>query len=297
MTTKPRCTPPDLARALQRELSPHTVGEDGWTDLHYAAILDLTDPARTLLARGARVDARLEDDHAPLDARISEMLRGLGLTLRDWYRDGETPLWLAAWADAAPTAEVLLGHGAEVDACTPSGWTGLHAAARSDAAAAAAVLLAHGADMRRRDHALFTPLHTAVFHNSLAMVELLLHNGADPNAKGYDDTTPMHVAALRNMPGAAGRLLDAGADVNALSKQDRGTPLDLAEVLESCATADLLRRHGAELTYEDKLEFLGIADAKLGGGWGVMMPLYRKTRSRRMPRRRTRAARRWTNAV
>ena len=292
MTTKLQRTPITLARALKRELSPRRADSCGWTDLHYAAILDLTTLARTLLARGAPVDARIKDDHEPLDARISEVLRGFGLILEDWYQDGETPLLLAAWANAAPTVEVLLGHGADVHAHTPSGWTALHLAARSDAAAAAAVLLTHGADMERKDYALCTPLHIATFHNSLTAIELLLDNGSDVDAKSYEDMTPLHQAAIRNMPGAAGRLLDAGADVNALTKQDCGTPLDLAEALGSRATADLLRRHGGEVTYEDKLTFMGIADAKLGQGRGVMMPVYRKTRSRRMLRRRATAAKR-----
>ena len=292
MTTKLHRTPLALARVLKREPSHRAVEEGGWTDLHYAAILDLTGLARTLLIRGACVDARLKDDHERLDERISETLRRLGLVLGNWYRDGETPLQLAAWANAAPTAAVLLEHGADVHACTPSGWTGLHAAARSGAAAAAAVLLAHGVDMHRREETASTPLHIAAFYNSLEMVELLLDKGADADATAFDGMTPLHMAAVRNMPGAAGRLLAAGANVNALSKRDGGTPLDFAEAVSSRSTADLLRRHGGEMTIEDKFTFMGVVDAKLGGGWGVMMPMYRRTRSRRAPGGQAPAARR-----
>ena len=137
-----------------------------------------------------------------------------------------------------------------------------------------------------------TPLHIATFHNSLAMIDLLLDEGADAGARALHDLTPLHIAAIQNRPGAAGRLLDAGADVNALAKPCDGTPLDYAEACRSRSTADLLRRHGGEMTVEDKVSLVGIFDRKLGGGWGVMMPIYRRTRSRRAPRRGAPAARR-----
>ena len=45
-----------LAEKLGREFSPDAVGENGWTDLHWAAALDLPGLAKELVERGMEVD-------------------------------------------------------------------------------------------------------------------------------------------------------------------------------------------------------------------------------------------------
>ncbi|MCY3793056.1 MAG: ankyrin repeat domain-containing protein [Gammaproteobacteria bacterium] len=274
-----------LAKVLKRELSPATVGEDGWTDLHFAAVMGLSDDCRALVGQGVPVDARLKDDGQSLSAGLMRTLRDLSLEFTTWEREGDAPLHLAAWANAPATAAALLGCGANVNGKLASGATPLSVAARFDSAATAEVLLANGADVQVREFFRYTPLHTAAFQRSLATAKLLVDAGADIAARGHDNWTPLHVAALFDATDVARLLLDCGADINAVSEADGGTPLDFAEARSCNATAAMLRRRGGDITVEERTEMIGVIDTKLGGGWGVMQPIYRRTKKRRPPRR------------
>lgn len=275
-----------LAKVLKRELSPATVGEDGWTDLHFAAVMGLSDDCRALVGQGVPVDARLKDDGNSLTAGLLRTLRDLGLGFTTWEREGDAPLHLAAWANAPATAGALLDCGANVNGKLASGATPLSVAARFDSAATAEVLLANGADVGVREFFRYTPLHTAAFQRSLATAKLLVDAGADIAAQAHDNWTPLHVAALFDATDVARLLLDCGADINALSKTDGGTPLDFAEARACSATVAMLRRRGGDITVEERTEMIGVIDTKLGGGWGVMQPIYRRSKKRRAPRRR-----------
>ena len=275
-----------LAKVLKRELSPTTVGEDGWTDLHFAAVMGLSGGCRALVGQGVPVDTRLKDDGQSLSAGLMRTLRDLGLGFTTWEREGDAPLHLAAWANAPVTAAALLDCGANVNGKLASGATPLSVAARFDSAATARVLLANGADVGVREFFLYTPLHTAAFQRSSATAKLLVDAGADIAALAHDNWTPLHVAALFDATDVARLLLDCGADINALSEADGGTPLDFAEARACNATAAMLRRRGGDITVEERTEMIGVVDTKLGGGWGVMQPIYRRTKKRRAPRRR-----------
>ena len=275
-----------LAKVLKRELSPATLGEDGWTDLHFAAVMGLSADCQALVDKGVPVDARLKDDGRSLTAGLLRTLQDLGLSFTTWEREGDRPLHLAAWANAPATAAALLDCGAKVNGKLASGATPLSVAARFDSAATAEVLLANGADVRVREFFRYTPLHTAAFQRSLATAKLLVDAGADIAATAHDDWTPLHVAALFDATEVARLLLDCGADVNALSKADGGTPLDFAECRKATGTAAMLRRRGGDITIEERTEMVGVIDTKLGGGWGMMQPIYRRSKKRRAPRRR-----------
>ena len=101
----PLPTPANLAGERERfvaevghEPSPDAVDDEGMTDLHHAAQLNLPALSLYLLHAGAAVDAR--------------------------DNEGRTPLLVAAWADAsAEMAEILLRAGAAVDARDNEGRT------------------------------------------------------------------------------------------------------------------------------------------------------------------------------
>ena len=71
--------------------------ENGWTDLHHAAVLNLTALAATLLDAGTAPDAALRSDHEPFSKRVRDVLTALGRdTFGKTRRYGQTPLHLAA---------------------------------------------------------------------------------------------------------------------------------------------------------------------------------------------------------
>ena len=290
-----RLTADELTQLLERELSAGHVDENGWTDLHYLAVLDLPKQARCLLRLGAAADARLKADGEQLDGTVLKVLRRAGLTFRTWEREGDQPLHLAAWSNSVATVETLIELGAEVHGRIRSGSTALHVAARFDAEASARALLRHGAEVGDRDERGWTPLHAAVRNDAYSTARLLLDEGAPVNARGERGLTPLHFAVIgdapnvRDTPRFARLLLDHGAHVNAVSTDEfRITPLDLAETLEMPVTAALLRRHGGDVTMDEKHELVGVVKRPLGPDHGVMFPVVRRTVKRRKPRTRRR---------
>ena len=153
---------------------PHPGGmNNGDTDLHVAARLNLPLLTVSLLEQGADVNAR--------------------------NKDGWTPLHVAAKEDAAATAGVLLKQKADVNAReTLFGWTPLHlAAAKEDASATAEVLLQQKADVNARDKFGWTPLHSAASNNAYETAEVLLNSGADVNARDNHGWGPLYWASRK----------------------------------------------------------------------------------------------------
>ena len=102
-----------------REPSPGAVGDEGRTDLHHAAAMNLPALTAYLLNNGADVNAK--------------------------SKYGWTPLHRAAWEDATATAEELLKGGAYIHAKDKSGWTPLERAVYRKAHKTAEVLRRYGA--------------------------------------------------------------------------------------------------------------------------------------------------------
>lgn len=285
----------DLAHAMGRPLSPYRIDENGWTDLHYAAVLNLPDSVRNLLVQGASVDASLVADGGQLDGQPLKVLRHYGFRFQTWEREGDRPLHLATWADAAPAMCTLIDFGADVHAEVSSGWTALHVAARFNAVNSSTLLAAHGAEIGASDPHGWTALHIAVRNDAFEMAEFLLNQGAPVNVGEEHGLTPLHFAIIGDAPNSkdtprlARLLLERGADVNALTTDELGvTPLDIADTLGLAVTARLLKRYGGDVTMVEKREVVGVAHRSLGRGRGVLTPLVRVSRSRRKPRRSSR---------
>ena len=179
---------------LGRELAVSRVDEDGWTDLHYAAVMDLPDLVGRLLREKRIVNVRLKDDGGPLSGEIRRVLRELGHDFDDWTRDGETALHVAAAVDASGSVVKLMEAGADVRATTQFGWTPLHYAAWTNAAEAIDALLERGADVQARVLDGWTPLHLAAWVGNEGAVRALLERGADVGARNGDGRTPVDLA-------------------------------------------------------------------------------------------------------
>lgn len=148
----------ELAGMLGREASAFLRDDNGWSDLHYAALFNLPEAVTALVDRGANVDARLLRDDARIGEALRRTLAGRGYDFDDWTRTGETPLHVAAWVDAPEAVERLLSRGAAANARTPYGWTPLHYAASADARRAFDALVAAGGDPGAQDANGDTPM-------------------------------------------------------------------------------------------------------------------------------------------
>ena len=150
-----------FAELLGRPFSRDTAeGGVGWTDLHYAAALDLPGVVAALLDAGMAVDTRLSEDSSPFGDDLKRALariRRAGF-FEGWNADGETPLMIAATVDARRALEYLVERGADTGARNGQGETLLHLAARKKARKAVDELVRRGADVNAKDDGGTTPL-------------------------------------------------------------------------------------------------------------------------------------------
>ncbi|KAI0300740.1 ankyrin repeat-containing domain protein [Russula brevipes] len=78
------------------------------------------------------------------------------------------------------------------------------------------LLLSHGADINAVDRQGRSPLHKALRSRNIDVVKLLLTSGADVNARDRPDLTPLFTVLESGDFDMAQLLLSHGADINAL---------------------------------------------------------------------------------
>ena len=231
-----------LGRPFSAELKTDAAG---WTDLHYAALLDLPGVVAALCDAGMDADVRLKSGSPPFGDDLKRTLAALGYEgFKRWNANGETPLMMASLGNARNAAAALVDCGADVNPKHNNGWTPLHFAAEGNAPDMAKLLLERGTDVEAKTNNGWTPLHNAAWKNSLDVAKLLIDRGADMDAKEENGWRPLHIAARDNSLDVAKLLIDRGADVN--QKNSNGnTILDIALEKGHREMQALLRLHGA----------------------------------------------------
>ena len=257
-----------LSGLLRRPFSPTAVDENGWTDLHYAAVLNMPEVAKALLHAGAEPEARLLDDGAPLTGEVAQAMRLMGRPLDRWNRNGHTALYMAAAWNSGDTARELIAGGAYVNA-TSAGWTPLQVAAWNNADTATEVLISGLADVNARDGFGRTSLHIAAMQNARKAAEKLIAGHANLEAQTikpfeswgyYEGATPLHMAAGYDARETAELLIDRGAKVGARQRQGK-TPLHIAAQANSYRTAELLISRDANIGAIDRFGETPLHDA------------------------------------
>jgi ankyrin repeat protein len=164
---------------------------------------------------------------------------------------GYTALHYAANQGHKAMVELLLQHGAAVDARAQSGETALHLAAGRGFKNVAESLLAQGADANARDDQNGTPLFRAAGQGRLALAQFLIEKGADVNSKDNSGKTALVTAIVGKHVPVIELLLTNKAEVNTEcsvninNSSDRRFPLHCAVELRRTDIAELLLKHGA----------------------------------------------------
>ena len=130
--------------------------------------------------------------------------------------------------------QLLIEHGR---GCQCTGWEPLDAFASGvvvmEVLKFAQLLIEHGADVNALDGNRKTPLHLASSRGRTRTYAALIEHGADVNAQDQDHSTPLHLASFSGRPETVQLLIEHGADVNA-QDGNHSTPLHLAlSILES----------------------------------------------------------------
>ena len=172
---------------------------------------------------------------------------------------GETPLHVATRRHRTRAVELLITHGADLNAKNEHGKTAYAHAVRRGFTAVAKMLEEAGADTTLNaadrlavaltsgaleDAKRLLEKHPASVHtgnpeedrlladlagrNALAPVVLLLEAGADLTAPGLDTGTPLHQAAWFGQPETARLLIDAGAPLDVFDEVHESSPLGWA---------------------------------------------------------------------
>ncbi len=144
--------------------------------------------------------------------------------------------------------------------CTP-----LHYAAGSGFLELSELLVEHGADVNAQSYEHETPLHWAAVRSHGAVVELLLAQGPDTEiGDDYGRTPLLLVARETGNVDVATALLDGGADVDARDRFD-STPLELAAWRGFGGVVDLFLDRGATVpTGGQEAEALGLFSIEKG---------------------------------
>lgn len=190
---------------------------------------------------------------------------------------------LAAAADTVPLSEAvkhrdkaavmaLLRQHVDVNRPGLDGATALHHAVEQDDLEVARLLLGAGAQAAIQNRYGVTALYAACLNGNAGMIALLLENGVDPNTAVAGETALM-TAARTGKVDAVNALVARGANVNAKEPSQRQTPLMWAAAENHAAAAQLLVRHGADLSARSATGFTALLYAVRAGGFDTVKAL------------------------
>lgn len=259
-----------VASLIAQHADPNSAQPDGATALSWAAYLDETATAQSLLAAGAKVTAKDEYGETPLtlacangNAKLVEQFLKAGADPNAARWDGETALMIAASTGNPDVVKQLLAAGAQVNAAeSRKGQTALMWAAAERHPEVTSLLIEHGADIKAASKSGFTALVFAAVKNDEQSIHALLAAGADPNYALPDGTKVLLVAAAYKSAKAAIALVDGGANPN-VADRNGNTPLHTAAQLGAADLVDKLIANKADVNARTNK-----TPAGRGGGFG-----------------------------
>ncbi|MCX6612366.1 MAG: ankyrin repeat domain-containing protein [Acidobacteria bacterium] len=223
------------------------------TPLHIAAVYGTIATMKTLIDKGADVNAKNRRKSTPLawalydEARV-KLLLAHGADVNARLVDGTPVLRQAAMlGNSNRLLQLLLDKNADPNIGTATGLTPLMAAANRGNVEAMQMLIDKGAKPDAKNAAGASALVFAAGSGQPAAVKLLLEKGADPNTKTKRGETALNAAATQGVEESVRLLIARGAKVN--TQDERGySPLMHAAASDAVpvGTVKLLLASGAD---------------------------------------------------
>lgn len=192
--------------------------------------------------------------------------RGANFEHRD--KKGFTPLMIAATTGHACVCEILLNHGADIEAQSDrTKDTALSLACSSGRYEVVELLLNRGANKEHRNVSDYTPLSLAASGGYVTIIKLLLNHGAEINSRTGSKLgiSPLMLAAMNGHASTVKLLLDMGSDINAQIETNRNTALTLACFQGRCEVVSLLLDRKANVEHRAKTGLTPLMEAASGG--------------------------------
>ena len=188
--------------------------------LEFAMLGSQLDAMDLLISSG--VSLNVEDPVSPLvfaidvcvDASVVSLLLRRGADAnQNGVLFGQTPLYHAVKANSLPIVELLIAHGADVNAVNNREESVLMKAVRMKSKDVVQCLANYGAAVGLTDSKGRSPLRTAAYRGSMGIVSILLQHGSPVDGHDSAGRTALYHALKKGYPRTAQVLLDAGASI------------------------------------------------------------------------------------
>lgn len=209
------------------------------------------------------IEALEKGDLDTVDVMLSSGEARVTQPLNDY---SSQPIHMAAGRGNPALIDLLVRHGADVNAADKDGDTPLMEAAKGNRPEALEKLIALGAERNTRAKSGMTALFNSAMEGKLKIVEILTDSGADVNIGTDSGLTPIFAAALRGHLEVARHLVDCGAKLD-----QNGHGLSVTEFAERIGGAG-----GDKKRVADFLAGTALGKAATGGTaekTAVMKPL------------------------
>ena len=171
---------------------------------------------------------------------IVELLLDHGADINAGTTKQFTPLHAASYQGQTECVEILCKRRANAMAQTVEQWLPLHFAAVRGKPDVVEIFLDMGVPLEAMTVKLKTALHLAAYSGYADIVRALLNRGANPNLRSYKGETPIHLATRNSKPQIVELLLQFGARRDILDNENK-TPQNIVEKATALNAKECLR--------------------------------------------------------
>jgi uncharacterized protein len=211
------------------------------------------------------------EDESALKAFLSQN-KNIDVNIKD--DEGDTPLIWACLFGSYNIAQILIEHGADVNANGDAyhRWSPLSCASFQGQLSIVQLLLSLGANVNATDDYGDTALMSAAKEGHTEIVTVLLAAGANVNTKDKNDRTALHWAAVRgDYPDTTLALISAGAEVDLKQESSSGdTALISAASMGHFSTVSTLINAGADVNSRNNADETALMKAVEIGHFNII---------------------------